>query len=406
MSINLKIALFKGKTYADGSHPIQLQFYLNGKQKRKGIYSCHADDWDKKACRVKPKVTNSAFINNLISEKYAEFERELIKILNGEIAATDFFEEKKALTLGRIFELELKRFQDEVKPAPYAIFDGYRKQISSFTDIDNLNIKDIDLKWFQSYAAYLKTAEKIDGKTVKKVNIGSTSQKKIKSIRRLIEKYSGQMPSDDVKNFRVPTRKPAKQKLTLDELAKIENLELSPDTTIDVVRDIFLMQVYLRGARVGSLLQAYSNQFDDGRYVASNSDGKNNVGSRLIPKAQIIVDKYYGRHERLFPLYKFVPDPKLSEYENKRKGLKKKESCTTVVNKYLKQIAEKAEIQKPISSHIARHTFARMAIDKINNPMVTMELLGHASLAVHQAYLNDIRKDDLLDAAADDIFDI
>jgi integrase len=63
-----------------------------------------------------------------------------------------------------------------------------------------------------------------------------------------------------------------------------------------------------------------------------------------------------------------------------------------------------AGIQKPLSSHIARHTFARMAIDKINNPMVTMELLGHSSLAVHQQYLNDIRKEDVLDQAADDIF--
>jgi integrase/recombinase XerD len=53
---------------------------------------------------------------------------------------------------------------------------------------------------------------------------------------------------------------------------------------------------------------------------------------------------------------------------------------------------------------IARHTFARIAIDKINNPMVTMELLGNSSLAVHQQYLNDICKDDVLDAAADDIF--
>lgn len=61
-------------------------------------------------------------------------------------------------------------------------------------------------------------------------------------------------------------------------------------------------------------------------------------------------------------------------------------------------------ITKPLSSHIARHTFARMAIDKINDPMITMELLGHSSLAIHEGYLNDIRKDDLLNQTADDIF--
>jgi integrase/recombinase XerD len=70
----------------------------------------------------------------------------------------------------------------------------------------------------------------------------------------------------------------------------------------------------------------------------------------------------------------------------------------------LKLLLKMAGITRRLSSHIARHTFARMAIDKINNPMITMELLGHANLEVHQNYLKDIRKDDVLDQATDDIF--
>jgi len=83
-----------------------------------------------------------------------------------------------------------------------------------------------------------------------------------------------------------------------------------------------------------------------------------------------------------------------------------KESCTTIVNKYLKEIAKVTNIEKPLTTHIAKHTSPpRMAIDKIKNPMVTMELLGHSSLSIHQGYLNDIRKDDVLDQAVDDIFE-
>jgi integrase/recombinase XerD len=404
MSIKLKVRLFKGKTHADGTHPIQLQFYLNGKEKRKGIYFCKAKDWDEKECRVKSKVSNSAYINNLISEKYSEFERELIKVMNGDAKAKEFFEEKKVLTLGHVFDVELSRLKREIKPAPFKRYEGYQRQLSVYTDIHNLDIKDIDLNWYQSAAVYFKQESVVDGKVVKKANMGSTIQKKIKAIRRLIERYSGELQSDEIRNFRVPTKKTVKQKLTASELLKIEALELKPDSNMAVARDIFLMQLYLRGARVGSILQAYPWQFDNGRYTAVNTDGKNNVGSRLIPKAQAIVDHYYGRHERLFPFYKFKANPAASDFENKRVMLKKKEASTAMVNKLLKDIAQKVEIDKPLSTHIARHTFARMAIDKINNPMVTMELLGHSSLAVHQQYLNDIRKDDVLDAAADDIF--
>ncbi|WP_419788602.1 tyrosine-type recombinase/integrase [Mucilaginibacter sp. SP1R1] len=184
----------------------------------------------------------------------------------------------------------------------------------------------------------------------------------------------------------------------------LENLELEPDSLLFICRDIFFMQIYLRGCRIGSLLKAYSHQFNEGRYGAINSGGKNNVDSKLIPKAQVIVNRYIGKHDRLFPLFKFTEDPQKSEFENRKEEFRHKHSCTALVNNNLRVLAVKAGIKKPLSSHIARHTFARMAIDKINNPMVTMELLGHSSLAVHQQYLNDIRKEEVLDQAADDIF--
>ncbi|AMR34122.1 hypothetical protein A0256_23070 [Mucilaginibacter sp. PAMC 26640] len=404
MSTNLKVRLFKGKTHADGTHPIQLQFYIDGKLHRKGIYKCLESDWDFKTNRVKSKVSNSSYVNNLISEKYAEHERELLKILNGSGGGNSFFDKKEILTLDNVMDQECNRFKNENKPGSFDSLSSYKKDLLLFTDSKALNISDIDLKWFKRYVIYLGSEIKIGDKVIKKPNKSSTIQKKLKTIRRIVERYTGKVSDIDVKEYKVATKKPVKQKLTSQELLMIEGLELKEDSVLDCVRDIFLLQVYLRGARIGSLLQAYSEQFKNGRYEANNSSGKNNVGSRLIPKAQVIVNKYSGKSERLFPLYNFKFNPKLSEFENKAIAHNEKKGCTALVNKYLKQLAIKAGITKPLSSHIARHTFARMAIDKINNPMVTMELLGHSSLAVHQQYLNDIRNEDALDAAADDIF--
>lgn len=404
MSINLKIRLFKGKTHADGTHPIQLQFYLNGKEKRKGIYNCYAKDWDEKTCRVKSKVTNSSYINNLISEKYAEYERELLNILNGKSKPNDFFEVKKELTLDDAIGLELDRFVREKKPMTHARIKSYATELQLYFDSKSTLLKDIDLKWFERYGAIL-TNDLISGdKLIRKGNIGSTAQKKIKTIRRIIEKFSEIRLSEGVKDFRIASKKTVKEKLTPTELSALETLVLPAGGLLDISRDIFLMQIYLRGCRIGSLLKAYSDQFKDGRYSAANDGGKNNVGSKLISKAQVIVNKYEGKNKRLFPLFKFTNNPEKSEFENKRLEFKHKHVCTSIVNNNLKIIAKKAGITKPLSSHIARHTFALMAIKKINNPMVTMELLGHSSLAVHQVYLNDIRKEDALDAAADDIF--
>jgi integrase/recombinase XerD len=393
-SITVKIILFKGKTHADGTHPIMLEHYVNGKPKRKVLHRCKPDQWDQANRRVRSKVSNSAFINNLLSTAFYEAERNVLQIKSGDVPVQSLFESPKPITLGEAFDKELTRLKKDLKNGPYERISTYKKQLSTFCKIETLRLADIDLIWFENVARSMRDLG----------NGGSTIQKKIKTLRALIQRYSDKQLSMDICNYRVPVQKTVRQKLTKDEFKQIESLYLQ-DELLSYCRDFFVLQVYLRGARVGSLLQATNDQFRDGRYFAkSHQDGKNNVSCKLVPAAQAIVARYQGKYERLFPFFKWAYNRNLSEFENNSIKLAVKESCTTTINSCLKKIAVMANIDKPISTHIARHTYARMAIDKINNPMITMDLLGHTSLAVHQAYLNDIRRDDVLDNANDDIF--
>jgi integrase len=407
MNFSLKLTLFKGKKHADGTHPIQLQLHVTGEApQRKGLYKCQEADWDAGKKRLKTKVRNAAFVNNHLSEEYTKYERKLLQVLTGEISHNNFFGTKKdRLNLDDVLGFEMERFIAENKPGAYKRVQGYRIDLAAHFKSEKTYIDNIGLEWFEQLASFLSKEIKVGNKVVKKKNIGSTVQSKIKALRQMISRYRKTSFDKEVDNFRVSQVKAKKGKLTALEIKVLEDMELPLGSTFDVCRDVFLMQIYLRGARVGSILQAYSHQFENGRYLEINQAGqKTNVGCKLIPKAQAIVNKYYGKNERLFPLFSFEPDPKCTDFENKRKQIKRKESVTAIINKHIKIIGEKAGITKILSSHIARHSFARMAIDKINNPMITMDLLGHSSLAVHQMYLNDIRKDDELDKAADDIF--
>lgn len=404
MNVTLKLLLYISKTYTDGSHPVMIQYTMNRIRKKKIIHQCKREEWDFRNHQIKAKVRNSALANNYLAEEYFKAEADLFRLRKGEISFDDLFREKTVMTLDDALAQELERFKAEKKTGAYKRFEGYKEVLKQYFNSDSVDITAVDIRWFEKLAMFFSQELVVKGKIVKKANSNNVVQVKIKAIRQVIAKYSGVRPSEDIQRFRVRTTRTVKQKLTGEELDRIEALDLVPGSLEDVVRDIFFLQIYLRGARIGSILQAYSEQFDNGRYVAVNAGGKNNVGAKLIPKAQAIVDKYYGKHERLFPIYKWQPDPKASEFENKRRSIKKKESATTIMNKVLKELAAKAGINKPLSSHIARHTYARMAIDKINNPMITMELLGHSDLKVHQGYLNDIRKDDELDKANDDIF--
>jgi integrase/recombinase XerD len=395
MRISLRLRLYTSKTYADGKHPIVMQYTTQGKVKRKVIASCLPDDWDPNTLRVKGKCKNSTQINRLISTTFSKAEKDLYEIKTGDKPVRALFEPPTPVTFDEAMALELQRLQKEMKAGAYSKLISYSHQIKSFSKNACLLLKDMDLVWFKSFAGYLQEIG----------NEGITTHKKVKSIRALVTRYLGKdKVSEELKSFRIQTKKSVKQKLTAEELLRIEELEMIEDDSVTISRDLFLLQIYLRGIRIGDLLQAYSEQFKEGVFTYIDDKTGQTFKIKIISKAQLIIDKYINQHDRLFPVFKWQRNPKLNAFENKFKRLKEKESCTAVVNRNLKIVASMAEIDKPLSSHIARHTFARMAIDKINNPMITMELLGHSSLAVHQQYLNDIRKDDELDRAADDIF--
>lgn len=60
-----------------------------------------------------------------------------------------------------------------------------------------------------------------------------------------------------------------------------------------------------------------------------------------------------------------------------------------LINKYLKQVAKLAKIEKPVSFHIARHSFGRIAKIKNIDNGVLKNLFAHSSIKVTEAYMGD-----------------
>ena len=70
-----------------------------------------------------------------------------------------------------------------------------------------------------------------------------------------------------------------------------------------------------------------------------------------------------------------------------------------MINKNLKSIATKAKISKKITFHVARHTFATIALKKGIRIEYVSKLLGHANLKETQIYAKIINEE--LDKAMD-----
>ncbi len=58
------------------------------------------------------------------------------------------------------------------------------------------------------------------------------------------------------------------------------------------------------------------------------------------------------------------------------------------IQKYVKVVADRARIKKPVSPHVLRHTFAVTYIHKGGNLRALQAILGHSSITTTDIYLN------------------
>ena len=140
--------------------------------------------------------------------------------------------------------------------------------------------------------------------------------------------------------------------LTQEELAKLESC-IMPTACLEHVRDVFIFQTYT------CLSYVDLKNFDTS---VINANGQVYTGHRgktgqeftfyLFSKARAILDKYNG---------------KLPVISNVK------------YNEYLKVVALTAGIDKPISTHWARHTGATLLLNKGVDMEVIAKILGHAS---------------------------
>ena len=209
-----------------------------------------------------------------------------------------------------------------------------------------------------------------------------------------------------------------KEKLNAAEIKRIEELELPEGSLIWHCKNYFLFSFYLAGIRAGDLIQLrWRNITEDGRLEYRMGKTKKDRSLQLHSKAMDILKKYSKDENNptdyIFPLLdndapfakavteeqKATLPPELIAKLNNTVGSK-----NALINKYLKKIALKAEINKNISFHISRHSFAKIAKDKGVDNNYLKNILGHSNISVTEGYMGNFDNSET-DAVMNSIFE-
>ena len=169
-----------------------------------------------------------------------------------------------------------------------------------------------------------------------------------------------------------------RQALAQSELTRISEKEFSTER-LDLVRDIFVFCCYTGLAYVDVYKLKRSEVvegFDGGDWITIKRQ-KTDSASRipLLPPAFEIIKKYENHPQVI------AQDRLLPVLSNQK------------MNAYLKEIADVCSIDKAITFHLARHTFATTVTLSNGVPVESVsKMLGHSNIRTTQIYAKVVDK--------------
>lgn len=418
----------RSKARPDGHVPLWLRFSdTHGTTYHSlGVY-LHPRFWNERKSEVRKGHPHAERINALIARRLAEAEDERLRLLT----------EREPVTA----EALKSAVAHDASGADATCFLAYvRGRLSSLLTAENVDRHRNDRAVFRKLAAFVagkgEKATDLEGQRLPfedvstaflrdfqghlRSVVGNNAATANKNLKRVGTYYRaaqaegiGPAGVDPWAGLR-PLREAEveRAKLTAKELGALAALDLSPGSVKSAVRDAFIFSVFIAGIRISDLLRLrwrnVSTEADEGgqrRLRLAYVMGKNGkrVSVRLNATAARIAARYLvGDDGAPRPadawLFPFLDGYDISTPTRWRKA---RGAQTALYNKTLKVLAAEAGINKALSSHVARHTFADLARREGWDTYDTSKALRHHSLGQTQTYLarsDDEKLDRLLDA--------
>ncbi len=383
MQFDLSILFTLKKSKADkvGQVPIYLRITVNGKRTEVSVNrKIEISKWDSKLQRAKGRSEAARTLNSHLDTIESQIKRDFNKLLEKDEHVSSFILRDMLLGKYNEYKFLINVFEKHNSLIKREVGSGYSQDT-----IERYNISIERLKSFilEEYKAEDIRLDKLDHAFIMKYNIflkekyscgHNTTMKYLKHLKKVIHfaMKMGYIEHDPFFQYKTSYKEVDRGFLTADELKSIEDHKFRLPR-LDQVRDVFVFVCYtgLSYSDLKKLTHDSISKGIDGKNWIIINRKKTGVRSSipLLPQAQAIIDKYKDDTE-------CNADNKLLPVKSNQK-----------LNSYLLEIAELCEINKHITMHLARHTFATTVTLTNGVPIETVQkMLGHKNLSTTQIY--------------------
>ncbi|WP_421896449.1 tyrosine-type recombinase/integrase [Marinoscillum sp.] len=440
---SIKAVLRTNKMKKDGTSPIAIRITMDRKTKYvfTGKYILERD-WDAVNSKVRKSYENSGRMNSFIRKKIREVEEISDQAeMAGEAISLNQLKNKAKRKTNKVsfFKLAAERIKQKALEGTFSVAKSelsilyniqeylthntslpkqrviedirkrrrvrisntrsgrikFEEEVSSFQENENLSFSDIDMAFLNKFKSFCSSYLEQQTRTTTNqlIFIRTVYNQAIKENLADSRKYpfGGE-------NEKIRIKSGNKIGLTREEVKRIEDLELTSDTSIWHTRNVWLFSFYFAGIRISDVLELKWSDFMDGRLYYQMNKNEKPVSLKVPEQAQEILSIYAkDKQSNLDFVFPFLKKADLSD---QRDIHIKRRNATSHLNKYLRKVADMCEIEKNLSTHIARHTFGNIAGDRIH-PLMLQKLYRHSDLKTTIQYqANFIHKeaDEALDS--------
>ncbi len=293
-----------------------------------------------------------------------------VDMLRDKLTSKEIDQRKKLLEVCDIFNSNAEKLIGiEIGKITWGRYKAFRNRIADFLklkySLDDIYLSHLKYSFMVEYEFYIKTEVKIQQNTMAKY---------LKYVNRVIEFATNNewMDRNIFQNYKCPVKEAKREYLTQAELDRIMDKEFKIDRLIEV-RDIFVFCCHTGYAYKDAAMltpEHIGTGINGKKWIYTSRQKTENVANvPLLDTALAILEKYQDHP-------KCVKDNKLLPMKSNQK-----------LNSYLKEIADICEIKKPLTTHIARHTFATTVLLANGVSMeATSKMLGHSSIKTTQIY--------------------
>lgn len=380
-NFNILFYIRKDKANNQGQVPIYCRITVNGKRSELAIKRYTQESkWNSDGEHVRGNTEEVKSINTFIDTVRRKIQDHQHKLLENGDAITSEAIKNSFLGISHVTRSLFTIFEEHNSQVRSLVNQDFaagtleryetvlrhlKEFVSSKYHLTDFLLKDVDYEFIQGFDYYLRSARHCEN---------NTTVKYLKNFKKIIRigLANGWITIDPFLNYKVKLRKVDRGFLTQKELDTITEKEFSTPR-LNQIKDAFLFQCYtgLAYADIKSLKRVQLIKDADGELWISTHRMKTDtpVNVPVLPQAMEIIERYKDHPECC------------------SKGLLLPVLSNQKMNAYLKEIADVCGIQKNISSHLARHTFATtVTLANGTSLEAVSKMLGHTNLNTSRIY--------------------